>query len=1005
MKKFFTITNIIVLLCLGVSVGVRAQQFNLFDINNSKDGNPSNYSLYDPNPQYDFLYRKFQYAVLNGIAYFTANDGIHGEELWRSDGTATGTYMVKDINPGSNSSGVRAITVSGNKIFFRADNGFNGLELWASDGTDAGTYMVKDISPWGSSSPSFLTDVNGTLYFFVDYSYVADQLWKSDGTDGGTVMVCDFLSQFGSGYASQLTSAGKHLYFTLNQQYDPELFTSDGTSGGTHLVKYINPFGSSNIKNLTAANGLLYFSAEDGSGRHLWITDGTDPGTYAANNPNNINVVDAGDVTFVASNGKVYFSGDNYDGNGSRLCTYATSGTGIVKAVKIINPGHNSYNLYNLTNVNGTIFFTVFDGTDQVLWKSDGTSAGTGLVKNINPGGLNIYLYEDFVNANGTLLFSYYDDASGYELWKSDGTDAGTVMVKEINPGPYSAQVADVTYVGNNISFFEATDGTRGLELWKTDGTNAGTEFVKNINTSTSGSSNVNSLIASPDNSKLLFVATDPKYGTELRITDGTQAGTRVVRDLIQGTFSSYPFLPVNYNDATFFFANIAVNSSSIDDLRTQVQLCATDGTAAGTRVLSLPTLEALINSNAYVVSMQASSNLLYMLIFNNTKYGYELWRSDGTDAGTYALKTGITPYYGVNMKAVGNLFYFSFYDYSYGNVLWVTDGTVGGTKMINSVTNSYYFLGNFASFNNKLYFSLDNGYGPFLWSSDGTDAGTTELKPGYIAYQPPVQSNGKLFFGGTKTVGVGNELYAIDGTNTYLVKDINPGPASSNISDLTGGDSLVYFTADDGTHGREIWKSNGTAIGTRLTKDISSGFGNTYPSNMITVHNELYFTLSDFILGDVLWQSDGTKNGTFQVNDLNLANVTNMSSFATFGNKLAFTGLASSTGDELYIGESAGSSIIADNQTSNLQAIQKTASFNVIVYPNPVMSNAMLQISGEIKSVQVSIADMSGKILWQNHYSGQAKISLPVEKLTPGTYIVTVRNSSEIQSVKFVKQ
>jgi ELWxxDGT repeat protein len=1002
MKKFFTITTTIMIVFLNISTIVTAQNFNLFDINNSKDGNPSNNNLYDPNPQYDFLSRKFQYAVLNGIAYYTADDGIHGEELWRSDGTGAGTYMVKDINPGANSSGVRAITVSGNKIFFRADNDFSGIELWASDGTSSGTNIVKDISPWGSSSPSFLTDVNGTLYFFVDYSYVADQLWKSDGTDGGTVMVSDFLSQFGVGYASQLTTAGKHLYFVLNQYYDPELYTTDGTFGGTHLVKNINPFGTSDPRHLTAAGGLLYFSAEDGSGTHLWISDGTDAGTYPASNPNNIYVQNAGDVRFVVRNGNIYFSGFIPDGNGDRLCTYAPSGSGIVKIVKTINPSHNCYNLYNITNVNGTLFFTVFDGTDQVLWKSDGTNAGTMQVKNINPGGLNIYLYQDFVNADGTLLFSFSDDDHGYELWKSDGTEAGTVMIKEINPGPYSAHVADITYMGNNISFFQATDGKRGLELWKTDQTDAGTVLVKNINTSTSGSSNIYALTASPDNSKMLFVGTDPQFGTELRITDGTQAGTKVVRDLIKGTSGSGPFLLVNFNNATFFFANIAYNSSSIDDLRTQVKLCETDGTTSGTRVLSLPTFESLINSNAYVVKVEASSNLLYMLVYNYSTGYYELWRTDGTESGTYALKSDMPSYYDFPMKAVGGLLYFSYYDYSFGNALWVTDGTVAGTKKINIVSTGYYFsIGSLNSFNNKLYFSLDNGFGPFLWSSDGTDAGTTTVKPGYIASGIFAQSNGKLFFSGEKVVGKGYELYVTDGTNTYLVKDINPGPPSSNISDLTGGDSLVYFTADDGIHGREIWKSDGTGAGTRLVKDISPDFGSTYPSNMITVHNELYFTL-DF---NSLWQSDGTKNGTFAVNDANLTNVQSLSSFATFDNKLAFTGFESSTGTELYIGASAGSSMIADNKTNNLQTSQKSTSFNVTVYPNPAMLNAMLQISGDVKSVEVAIADMSGRIVWQSIYTSQSRISLPVERLTPGAYVITVKSGTEVQSIKLVKQ
>jgi ELWxxDGT repeat protein len=115
---------------------------------------------------------------LNGNLVFTATDATHGYELWTSNGTAAGTMMVKDINPGSGSScptgqlwGVTfpkpnyATNVNGT-VYFQATNGTSGLELWQSDGTAAGTVLVKDINPGsGDSLPSNLTNINGTLYF------------------------------------------------------------------------------------------------------------------------------------------------------------------------------------------------------------------------------------------------------------------------------------------------------------------------------------------------------------------------------------------------------------------------------------------------------------------------------------------------------------------------------------------------------------------------------------------------------------------------------------------------------------------------------------------------------------------------------------------------------------------------------------------------------------------------------------------------------------------------
>ena len=106
---------------------------------------------------------------VNGTLFFAANDGVHGTELWKSDGTAAGTVLVKDIDPAgeARTSAVGNSTNVNGTLFFTANDGTHGVELWKSDGTAAGTVMVKDIIP-GSRLAQLcrLTDVNGVLEFY-----------------------------------------------------------------------------------------------------------------------------------------------------------------------------------------------------------------------------------------------------------------------------------------------------------------------------------------------------------------------------------------------------------------------------------------------------------------------------------------------------------------------------------------------------------------------------------------------------------------------------------------------------------------------------------------------------------------------------------------------------------------------------------------------------------------------------------------------------------------------
>lgn len=486
-----------------------------------------------------------------------------------------GTVLVKDVNSLSLGSypGYEA-NVNG-VLYFTAFDIAHGRELWKTDGSSAGTVLVKDIFPGSTgSSPAYLTNVNGTLYFTVRDPVLGRELWKSDGTTAGTVRISNFDS-FTTGYGS-----------------------------------FIYP-GS-----LTNVNGTLFFSAASTSyGNELWKSNGTIAGTVMVS-----------DIHPGSSYYRTYYG---------VYAQYASSSS----------PAR-------LTNVNGTLFFTANDGSHgRELWKSDGTSIGTVLIKDINPSFSESYQFpygtillpngsyaNDFVNVNGTLYFSANDGSTGYELWKSDGSDVGTVQIRDILPGPSSSLPSFLTNM-NGTLFFSANDGTNGTELWKSNGSSAGTVLVNDIfpgfqypggpglGSYPSAFTNVNGT--------LFFAANDGTNGTELWKSDGSSAGTVLIKDIRPGQLSSYPYRLTNVNGSLFFTA--------LDGLRGD-ELWKSNGTNTGTEMF----LEVMPGSaGSYPSQLVNMGGTLYFAA-NDGVHGSELWTS-GIKAKTISSlgSTAATAVYG----------------------------------------------------------------------------------------------------------------------------------------------------------------------------------------------------------------------------------------------------------------------------------------------------------------------------------------------------------------------
>lgn len=392
---------------------------------------------------------------------------------------------------------------------------------------------------------------------------------------------------------------------------------------------------------------------------------------------------------------------------------------------------------------------------------------------------------------------------------------------------------------------------------------------------------------------------------------------TELLKDIATGTTASNPDRFLELDGTVYFAASDGVNG---------LELWKTDGTTAGTVLVKDINAGASSSAPADFVAYDGE---VYFSAYDSTN-GTELWKTDGTAGGTVLVKNigaGVNAGSPRSFMVLGGSLYFVARNGDWG--VWKTDGTTAGTTQLslgisgaamNSNTDLYAYGDDF------LIRTFPSPGRVELVRSDGTAAGTESADP--VGGEPfqELRILGQagdivVFRGRTQSRGI--ELWKTEGTasSTVLLKEFNPGRRSTTI---TGGlelDGELFFQAQDRRNGSELWKTDGTTSGTTLVKDINPGSAASGPGQLTLFDDELYFTATTAADGNELWKTDGTTGGTVQVADVRAGSGDGRPRIlAATSDTLYFGADDGTNGTELWgtDGTSAGTALVADIETGS---------------------------------------------------------------------------------------
>ena len=946
--------------------------------------------------------------------------------------SAQAPALLKDLNNGLASGNPRGITTVGNTVYFSADDVVHGRELWKTTGTDASTVMVMDISINGSSNPANFCNVNGTVFFTVNTANGGYQLWKTDGTVLGTQFVYDLFLAGENGSFAKLTACNDKLFFRSYVSVVPppggapsldlKLYVSDGTPAGTkilgpslslpqnltavgttlflsgtstncvngnqllkivgetiYLVKSLqfpNDFGYP-PGNFINANGFLFFSAQNSfnGGRQIWKSDGTSDSTKAMTN-----IASGYGVSEIAHvNGTVFFSGveaalpPNSAGEqlfrlnslnnvtkfptastrnltvfGNRLVFTHESQAGAI----LYSVGANDAALTillnnwasNLTVAGTTLFFVSGNAaTGRELWKSN--TAGTGPVQDFMPGPADANISD--ISARGSEVFFASDGSGstigGNELRSSNGTLNGIVTVKNI--GRAGSFPKEFVQMGSNI-YFTADDVDAGRELWKTNGTIGNAVRVADLIPGTTGSNPSNLIVITNGAIQTLFFeAKSLNNGRELfKLENALNAAPKRISDIIVGAGNAGIGNMTNVNGVLHFTAT--QNLLGLGDRIFKVNAIRTGVETTGGPMTFANNLKAMGSTLFFTQSPQVGPRLLNKLV-----------NGLASQIGMFAVVAGQADPIPQQLTVVGTRLFFTVADGPITRI-WVTNAAATSVSQVSSHNAS-----DLTNFNGRLVFTVpsDNIAGQSSifrvnTAFNGADLLATSSSIGGLR-----ATNTDLFFFRAFNQG---EVYLSKITtvsnSVVILRAFSKGNTGIATEMIVAGSNL-FFTMNNAGTGHELWKSNGDI--TALVSDIRPGIGHSNIQSLAVCGTDLFFSANNLTNGQEPWK---------------LANAT------------ALVGGG---------GEEEGGEREA---VQEVMAIPTSEAPEIKVYPNPTANFVNVDLPQNEMTGTLSIVSASGQMVRSVQSSeGESSVQMDVQDLPKGVYLVRFVQSDDQVVVK----